>query len=113
MIIDNKPNSFFDKMRKGQRQTVNGINNGIKTGKDAFNGTVDGVLEMNNARKSALISTNRPGGSGYSSLYSTPIIKHGGKKNRRRKRKTRRRKRKTKRRTKRRRRTSKRRKRRR
>lgn len=105
MIIDTKPNSFLNKMRKGQSQAINGFNNGIKTGKDAFKGAVDGALEFNQARL-----RNLEGASGYPSLYSTPIIKQGGKKNRRRRRKTRRKKRKTKRRTKRRRRTSKRRK---
>ena len=39
-----------------------------------------GVSEMNNSRKSALRSTNRPGGSGYLSLHSTPIIKQEVKK---------------------------------
>ena len=108
MTTDTKPNSFLNKMRKGKSQVIKGFNDGIDTGKNMWNGAVDGALKFNEARR-----RNLEGASGYPSLYSTPIIKQGGKKNRRRKRKTRRRKRKTKRRTKHRRRTSKRRKRRR
>ena len=104
---------------KGGESVVDKINRG---GRDAFDGAVQAknkVTEMTGDAYQGLLTLdterrrNLDGASGYSSLYSTPIIKQGGKKNRRRKRKTRRRKRKTKRRTKRRRRTSKRRKRRR
>ena len=100
--------SVIDKLSRGHIETVDGVgkikNKLAEMAENAYEGTLR--LEAERRR-------NLDGASGHSSLYSTPIIKHGGKKNRRRKRKTRRRKRKTKRRTKRRRRTSKRRKRRR
>lgn len=101
------------KLKRGKNDAANYAKKLANEAKKIARNVESGVSEMNNSRKSALRSTNRPGGSGYLSLHSTPIIKQGGKKNRRRKRKTRRRKRKTKRRTKHRRRTSKRRKRRR
>lgn len=106
--MEGDPKSVFNKLRQGKDDAVAGIKRLKEKTKIIAGDTYRGALtaKYNYDR-------NLNAGSGYSSLYSTPIIKQGGKKNRRRKRKTRRRKRKTKRRTKRRRRTSKRRKRRR
>lgn len=101
------------KFKRGKDDAANYAKKLANKAKEIARNVKSGVSKMNNSRRSALISTNRPGGSSYLSLHPTSIIKKGGKKNRRRKRKTRRRKRKTKRRTKHRRRTSKRRKRRR
>lgn len=100
--------SFIAKLERGKNEAVDGAKRLKEKTESIAGDTYRGALtaKYNYDR-------NLDAGSGYSSLYSTPIIKQGGKKNRRRRRKTRRKKRKTKRRTKRRRRTSKRRKRRR
>ena len=104
--------SFMDKLNRGKNEAVVGANQLTNKTKEITEATYQGWNTLDESRRRHL-NRKFDGASGYSSLYSTPIIKHGGKKNRRRKRKTRRRKRKTKRRTKRKRRTSKRRKRRR